>query len=338
MKVHYRAAASDNSGSAMEVGEATWFALAEKVMSGELSEDSQVWPHEGMLAAQGAGDAAPAVICCVGDLIDVDEVADADADDTGEVAATMQDAFAAQCAAGAAAGLFAPEPEPEPELASAQHNASQDSWIQTRLDGLTSSQLSAFDQACKQLDGVPAAEVLAYVKSRGFDAAKAVAQWHATQEWRKERQPERVTIADVAKFMRSPAGSDGPDGCMFVLEDGKGDCARDYEGRPVVVSIGMCHGTAAEQQTQMIYASERVAALTRPDAPPGCSNVLEVVPPVGAETTFRFPDADVRSCFDLQKAHYPLSLSSTNHFVGVPRALTWGFKLCKPFMDAGKQQ
>ena len=148
---------------------------------------------------------------------------------------------------------------------------------------------------------------------------------------------------------------------MFVMEDGKGDCARDKWGRPVVVSIGMCHGTAEEQQMQMIYASERVLALSKKSrvftgnllllviygpavdtflamtaagAPPGCSNVLEVVPQEGVNPSFRFPDADVRTVFDLQKAHYPISLSSTNHFIGIPRALTWGFKLCKPFMDA----
>jgi hypothetical protein len=328
MEVHYRPVGSAGSSGnhSMTVDEASWLELAQKVISGELGEKSEVWPHE---SAHAAGDAraAPGVICCVGDLIDVDDAADADADDADEIAATMEEAFAAYYVA-AAVELAEPEPEPEPV-------AGEESWVDTRLDALTPSQLAAFYETRDQLGRVPASEVLAYVKSRGFDSAKAVTGFRATQQWRKDRQPERVTIADVAKFMRTPAGSDGPDGCMFVLEDGKGDCARDREGRPIVVSMGMCHGTAEEQQTQMIYASERVNALTRPDAPPGCSNVLEVVPQFGAETTFRFPDANVRSCFDLQKAHYPLSLSSTNHFVGIPRALTWGFKLCKPFMDAG---
>lgn len=276
MEVRYRPVGAVSSAAAVNVGAATWFELAQKVMSGELGEGSEVWPHEAALHA----DAAPAVMCCVGDLIDVDDAVNADADDTDEIAATMQEAFAAHCAAAAAGGLTEPEPEPEPgSPASQRGGARQESWVDTRLRALTPSQLAAFHEACEQLDGVPAVEVLAYVKSRGFDAAKAVSGFRGTQQWRAERQPQRVTIADVAKFMRTPAGSDGPDGCMFVLEDGKGDCARDREGRPIVVSMGMCHGTAHEQQTQMIYASERVVALTRPGAPPGCSNVLEVPSP-----------------------------------------------------------
>jgi hypothetical protein len=324
MEVRYRAAGG--GGVEGDVGEATWLGLAEKVMRGELSEASEVWPHE-------AGGSETSVLCCVGDLIDVADAADADPEDADEIAATMQEAFDLRCSDVASVAV---DPEPEPEPTFELGHGGQNSALETRLGQLNASQLAAFHEARGQLDGVPPLEVLAYVKSRGFDVGKAVQQCRATQQWRAERKPDTVTIADVAKFMRTPEGSAGPDGCMFVLEDGKGDCARDTWGRPIVVSTGMCHGTAEEQQIQMIYASERVIALTLPDAPPGCSNVLEVVPQEGAEITFRFPDADVRSCFDLQKAHYPLSLSSTNHFVGIPRALTWGFKLCKPFMDAGE--
>ena len=44
----------------------------------------------------------------------------------------------------------------------------------------------------------------------------------------------------------------------------KGDCARDKLGRPVVVSIGMLHGSAKEMQAQMVYATNRALLYARP--------------------------------------------------------------------------
>ena len=292
---------------AADIGEASWMGLANLIMSGELPAETEVFTHEDATVAE-----AGASLCSVANLIDISEAAEADADDADEIAATLQESFAALAAP--------PEPEPEPA-----HS------MPSPIESLSDVQRACLEEAKKQLGGVEDLDVLAYLKTRNFSVPKAVAQCQATQQWRRDRGP--ITIADVARFMRTPAGQAGPDGCMMVLEDGRGDCARDNWGRPVIVTIGMLHGTAEEQQTQMIYATERAAALTRPGAPPGVTNVIEVVPKDGAAATFRFPDADVRTCFDLQKAHFPRSLSSTNHFVGVPRAVTWGFKLCKPFMD-----
>ena len=61
--------------------------------------------------------------------------------------------------------------------------------------------------------------------------------------------------------------------------------------------------------------------------------VVEVAPRPGAAVTFRFPDRETRSVLDLARQHYPGStVASTTHFCGLPRAVTWGFALCKPFM------
>ena len=44
--------------------------------------------------------------------------------------------------------------------------------------------------------------------------------------------------------------------CLVCLEDGRGGCARDHQGRPILASIGMPYGTVAEQEAQMIYAMQ----------------------------------------------------------------------------------
>jgi hypothetical protein len=367
--VRYRAA-----GSA-DIGEASWIELAQLIMAGQLAATAEVWTHEDA-AAGGGAEEAESSLCTVVDIIDVGEVIDADADEADEIADALQEGFEAHVAARALDAA----PEPEPELAEG---------LPSPFDNLSKKERGAFEAAKAQLPGVDERDVLAYCKTRGFNADKAVAQCQATQQWQATRKA--VTIADIAPFMRTPPGAAGPDGCMFVLEDGRGDCARDIWGRPVVVSYGMLHGTAEEQQMQMTYAIERAQALSRPgtmgsttviEVPPsprhppsppgrlsaplvarllgradgltvsrcwrcgghGCApNLLQVVPKEGAAVTFRFPDAavctatlpiawqlcpvpdarclmpyapQVRTVFDLQKAHFPRSLSSTNHFVG----------------------
>ena len=62
--------------------------------------------------------------------------------------------------------------------------------------------------------------------------------------------------------------------------------------------------------------------------------MIEVAPRKGAGTSFRFPDKNVRKAnMDLQRQHYPSgAIGTTSHFCGLPRGVTWAFKLCKPFM------
>lgn len=63
--------------------------------------------------------------------------------------------------------------------------------------------------------------------------------------------------------------------------------------------------------------------------------MIEVAPRnPGATPTFRFPDRDVRTLFDLQTRVFPSSLGTSTHLCGLPRAVTWAFRLCKPFMSA----
>ena len=38
----------------------------------------------------------------------------------------------------------------------------------------------------------------------------------------------------------------------MCLENGLGDCARDKDGRPIILSIGMTHGSFADMQNQMV--------------------------------------------------------------------------------------
>ena len=93
----------------------------------------------------------------------------------------------------------------------------------------------------------------------------------------------------------------------------KGGVARDGHGRPVVWSIGMNHGTAVEMQRQMVYIMERVAVHALPGMPPHATcMVIDIAPrDKGAPATFRFPDRDVRTLFDLQGRLLPGAAYST---------------------------
>ena len=143
-----------------------------------------------------------------------------------------------------------------------------------------------------------------------------------------------VSIAEIAPFMRSPsAGRVVPDGCSVLLEDGKGGVARDKLGRPILMVVGMQHGTKEEMQRQLVYMAARAKEHALPGMPPNAACVVIDVQPAekGAPPTFRFPDRDVRTLFELQERCYPGALFTTSHFCGLPRFVTLGFRLVKPF-------
>lgn len=140
-----------------------------------------------------------------------------------------------------------------------------------------------------------------------------------------------ATIAQIAPFLKRPKQAGAPDGCAVCLE-WPGGCARDKLGRPIVALIGMPHGTAEEQQMQVAYAMKRAEAQCQPDKPKCWTSVVEVQPRSGCAVTFRFPMAPERSVMDMQKVHFPASLDGETHFCGLPQAVVWAFKLCRPFM------
>lgn len=183
----------------------------------------------------------------------------------------------------------------------------------------------------EQFPAATVGELAGYLKMRKDNVLEAAGQYKSTLAWRAT-YPE-PTIADVAPFLRPAEGAEGPDGTIVCLEDMKGDCARDLKGRPILLSCGMTHGTTKEQMQQSIYAIHRAQLYMNPGEIYGQSTVIEVEPRKGANKTFRFPDKPTRALMDHTRQHYPsISVASTNHFCGVPRALSWGFVLVKPFM------
>lgn len=133
-----------------------------------------------------------------------------------------------------------------------------------------------------------------------------------------------LTIADCAPFLRAPSAERRlPDGAVAVLEDDKGGVARDRLGRPIMVAIGMQHGNAAEMQKQMMYCAQRARAHVLPGMPPNAMCVVIDVQPQEkqAPPTFRFPDRDVRTLFELQERCFPGNLMSSTHFCGLPMAV-----------------
>ena len=173
-----------------------------------------------------------------------------------------------------------------------------------------------------------------FIISTDGNIAQAAAAFRKALAARREYA--KLSIREVAEFYRAPALiRSHPDGCLFLLEDMKGGVARDNVGRPIVVALGMQHGSAREMQEQFAYISELIEAHNSSLAKPvhGACVVVEIRPrDASAPPSFRFPDRDVRSLFDMQRDIYPSSLFNTTHFCGLPRAVTWAFTLCKPFM------
>lgn len=181
-------------------------------------------------------------------------------------------------------------------------------------------------------DAPDAHDLVPFVKAADGDIAQAAAKVKESLVARKEYR--KLTVKDIAEFYRAPAGGcTFPCGCLFPLEDMKGGIHRDNLGRPIVVSLGMQHGSAAEMQMQYGFVSELLEAHKRPNGPRGACIVIEVRPrDPSMPPSFRFPDRDVRTLFDMGRDVYPESLYSTTHFCGLPRAVTWAFKLVRPFM------
>lgn len=118
----------------------------------------------------------------------------------------------------------------------------------------------------------------------------------------------------------------------MLLEDGKGNCARDKMGRPVLVQVGMMHGNRYEHQLQALYTNRRVSEYIQPDRFPEVTLVMECQPRKGAIGTFRFPDENTKALINMQREHYPGGLNSKSHFCGIPSVAVWAFHLVKPFM------
>jgi len=142
-------------------------------------------------------------------------------------------------------------------------------------------------------------ELLGYLKVRSFDVTQAKTQFDSTLRWMSMNPAPK--IHEVAPFLRRARDCEGPDGAIFLLERKGADCVRDTLGRPVIVSVGMLHGSALEMQRQMVYALNRAKAYMLPGKLHASCTVIEVVPRKGANTTFRFPDKETKALMDLQK-------------------------------------
>jgi len=197
---------------------------------------------------------------------------------------------------------------------------------------LTDAQKAMVQQVREKFPDFSEGDILGYLQYRNWDVAQAELQMHTTQGYRESYAP---TIADIAPFMLSAPGCAGPDGCQVLLEDMKGGVLCDNEGRMIVLSIGMCHGTTAEMLEQQAYVCRRVREYEEPGKIQRICVIMEVKPREGcSRTTFRFPDKGTKQMMDIQKQHYPSSqYGAATHVCGVPRTFQWAFALCRPFMS-----
>ena len=167
----------------------------------------------------------------------------------------------------------------------------------------------------------PPATIFDSVEARGFldasngDERQAVALFEAKREW--ERTTSGRSMRRIAPFLRS-------EGYVVCLEG-----SYDNEGRPVVFSNGMAHGTAEEVMQQVSYAHERVIAqCERLERPLRATTVVNVRNP-----TFRFPDGPLRSAIEMTDARYPWVGLGRTIFVGFPRPVRYVFESLRVFMS-----
>ena len=230
--------------------------------------------------------------------------------------------------------LFGSSASSSPESGGDAHVAEQLTKRLATLRAIPSEKISALraalgDAATTESD----LDLATWLYANDGDVEKAATRWRAGAASRASYGA--VTIADVAPFLRAPSAARRlPDGAVVCLEDMAGGVARDRAGRPIIAVIGSPHGTADEQQRQFLYAVERAHSYCLPEMPSAAQTVvLDVVPAeAGAPPTFRFPDRDMRTTFDMQSRLWPGHAFSTTHFCGLPRFVVAMFRLVKPFM------
>ena len=125
------------------------------------------------------------------------------------------------------------------------------SWSEDRIfpDLMSVSKSNALGKFIRDFPSAPPEELLAYLKSYNFDLERSKLVYTNSLRWRKSYK--YPTIAEIAPFLRSRPQAGGPDGGVFLLESrGMSDCARDREGRPILVSIGLVHGSKWEMHRQ----------------------------------------------------------------------------------------
>ena len=142
--------------------------------------------------------------------------------------------------------------------------------------------------------------------------------------WRTSKDgilPGVTSIFDVAAFYKnSQLYSDGPDAILYILEDCKGNCARDRDGRPIVVLRGMLYGSVMEQLQLTEYMISRAANYQIKDRSRSLCIIFDLTHYEGCTDTFRLPDKNVMSLMDKQKNYYPEYMGISNvAVVGLPK-------------------
>jgi len=166
-------------------------------------------------------------------------------------------------------------------------------------------------------------QIMGFLNHHEWDYETAAAAVKTAQARLEMLEP---SIRDVAPFMRSGEGCKGPDGTWMLLEDMQGGVHRDLEGRAILVSIGMMHGSPHEMLMQQSYWINRVGATVTDEGKiPGVCFIMEI-PGRGGRRTFRMADKGTQMTFEAKKRYYPVALYGGQwHFCGVPDKLAWIF-------------
>lgn len=124
---------------------------------------------------------------------------------------------------------------------------------------------------------------------------------------------KKKNMEQISRFLHGESN-----GCVLCLET-RESVLVDNEDRPILLSIGMVHGTDEEMLYQVEYAMERARAY---DVSKGVCTIIEA-----SHTSFRFPNTGMLRVFRLLQRSYVSMCVGPIHFVGMSERVRRGFHL-----------
>ena len=132
--------------------------------------------------------------------------------------------------------------------------------------------------------------------------------------------PLDSSVLDLAPFC-SLDGGGGPDACEYLLENEKGQCARDIYGRPIAICRGMFFGSTRENIAMVNYMRLRASQHIAKDTAKSLLIVFDLNIYQGATQTFRYPDSAYQELLRYQQQYMLELMGSISNVavVGLPK-------------------
>ena len=169
---------------------------------------------------------------------------------------------------------------------------------------------------------------VAFLRDVEWDEDEAVSR---IRKFVTQIESRTVSLRDYLPFLF--VNGDIPSPCGVVLEDGRGQCARDKQGNPLILIYGNYECAREEAMNQMCCLLRRVQKHTHDTQLPHCTYVFDMKPRMGlhapgAQMDFAFLKfmSLFPQSFTLYICAAPSSAAST--FSMIPSSLLANVKVC----------